>query len=142
MPVLNFDRRVRFSPEQMMSLVSDMKAYPDFISNCIGMEVTPSSQGHFARMEIAFGPINQAYTSRVTVDEDKRTIAAEAVDGPFSHLDSLWRFEPDGEGALVHFNIDFGFNNRLVAAVAEPAFAAKQEEIMDAFMDEAERRFG
>ena len=30
----------------------------------------------------------------------------------------------------------------LFAAVAEPAFAAKQEEIIDAFVAEADRRFG
>ena len=30
----------------------------------------------------------------------------------------------------------------LRAAVAEPAFAAKQSEIMDAFMTEADRRYG
>ncbi len=30
----------------------------------------------------------------------------------------------------------------MIAAVAEPAFAAKQDEIMDAFVDEAARRYG
>jgi coenzyme Q-binding protein COQ10 len=30
----------------------------------------------------------------------------------------------------------------MIAAVAEPAFAAKQEQILDAFVEEADRRFG
>jgi coenzyme Q-binding protein COQ10 len=30
----------------------------------------------------------------------------------------------------------------LIAAVAEPAFAAKQGEIIQAFVDEANRRYG
>jgi coenzyme Q-binding protein COQ10 len=42
----------------------------------------------------------------------------------------------------VRFDIDFKISNPLVAAVAEPAFAAKQEEIIDAFVAEADRRFG
>lgn len=142
MPTLNFDRKVRFTPEQMLSLVADMKSYPDFIDNCVGMDVASDDEGQLARMDVVFGPIKQAYTSRVVVDLEKFTVAAEALDGPFSHLDSLWAFVPQAEGTRVTFDIDFGFSNRLVAAVAEPAFAAKQSEIMDAFMDEAERRFG
>ena len=43
---------------------------------------------------------------------------------------------------MVRFDIDFAFSNPLVAAVAEPAFAVKQTEIIDAFLDEADRRFG
>jgi len=95
-----------------------------------------------ARMTISFGPITQAYTSRVTLDPVARTIAAKAVDGPFAYLDSLWRFEPEEQGTRVRFEIDFRISNPLIAAVAEPAFAAKQEEIMRAFCDEADKRFG
>ena len=45
-------------------------------------------------------------------------------------------------GTRVRFEIDFKISNPFIAAVAEPAFAAKQEEIMRAFCDEADRRFG
>ena len=96
----------------------------------------------FARMTLSFGPITQAYTSRVVLDPTQRTIDARATDGPFSHLVSHWRFEPEGGGARIHFDIDFKISNPLIAAVAEPAFAAKQREIMDAFVTEAERRYG
>ena len=96
----------------------------------------------FARMTLSFGPITQAYTSRVVLDPAQRTIDARATDGPFSHLVSHWRFEPEGGGASIHFDIDFKISNPLIAAVAEPAFAAKQREIMDAFVTEAERRYG
>ena len=54
----------------------------------------------------------------------------------------MWSFEPEGEGTRVRFEIDFKISNPLIAAVAEPAFAAKQDEIIDAFADEADRRFG
>jgi coenzyme Q-binding protein COQ10 len=96
----------------------------------------------FARMTIRFGPVTQTYTSRVEADATARTITAKAVDGPFAYLDSKWSFEPEGEGTRVRFDIDFKISNPLIASVAEPAFAAKQDEIMDAFVDEADRRFG
>jgi coenzyme Q-binding protein COQ10 len=145
MPKLNFERHVPYSPEQMLALTADLAAYPDFLPNCSDMQVE-RDQGQpgdvrMARMAIKFGPVSQAYTSRVDVDMEAGTIRARAIDGPFSHLDSLWQFSPEGTGCEVRFDIDFGFSNPLIAAVAEPAFAAKQKEILDAFLTEADRRY-
>jgi coenzyme Q-binding protein COQ10 len=145
MPDLFYERHTPHLPERMFDLVSDLEAYPRFIPNCKAMEVTVDQHDpavHYARMTIKFGPVTQSYTSKVTTDRNALTITAVAVDGPFSYLDSKWSFEQEGQGTRVKFDIDFKFNNPLVAAVAEPAFAAKQDEIMDAFADEADRRFG
>ena len=146
MPELEFDRHVAHSPAQMLALVGDMASYPRFIPNCRSMELKPdrlaADGGCFAKMTLSFGPITQGYTSRVVLDPAALTIDARATDGPFSHLVSRWRFEPEGQGAHIHFDLDFKISNPLIAAVAEPAFAAKQGEIMDAFVTEANRRYG
>jgi len=140
-----FERTVPHAPVQMLELVADVKSYPDFIPNCESMTVTgghpPVDDRYDARMLIRFGPIAQAYTSRIVVDRDALTLSATSRDAPFRYLDSLWRFEPRGEGTHIVFSIDFRIANPLIAAVAEPAFAAKQDEIMDAFVREADRRF-
>jgi coenzyme Q-binding protein COQ10 len=143
---LAFDRHVLYAPAEMFALVSDLASYPRFVPNCRAMEVKPDRAGGphsvYARMTLTFGPITQAYTSRVTLDADKGSIGARATDGPFSYLISEWRFIPEGEGTRIHFDIDFKISNPFVAAVAEPAFAAKQGEIIDAFVEEAGRRYG
>lgn len=142
-----YERHVPHLPERMFDIVADLEDYPRFIPNCSAMQVRPgpgTKDGNvrLAKMTIAFGPITQSYTSRVTLDRVAKTIRAKAVDGPFAFLDSVWTFEPEGQGTRVRFEIDFKISNPLIAAVAEPAFAAKQEEIMRAFCDEADRRFG
>ena len=143
MPDLFIERHVPHLPQSMYELVCDLEAYPRFVPNCKAMEVrTDHSGATLARMTIQFGPVTQAYTSRVTMDADGHAITAKAVDGPFAYLDSKWRFEPEGQGTRVTFDIDFRISNPLLAAVAEPAFAAKQDEIVDAFVAEADRRFG
>jgi coenzyme Q-binding protein COQ10 len=145
MPDLFYERHTPHLPERMFDLVSDLEAYPRFIPNCKAMVVKPDPNDasvNYATMTIKFGPVTQSYTSKVTTDRNALTITAVAVDGPFSYLDSKWTFEREGEGTRVKFDIDFKFNNPLIAAVAEPAFAAKQDEIMDAFADEADRRWG
>ena len=147
MPKLSFKRHVRHTPDEMISLVSDMNAYPGFVPNCTHMAVRDrppagAASRKYATMTARLGPVTQAYTSEVTIDPEQGTIRADAIDGPFSHLKSKWQFSPEKDGTCVRFDIDFGFSNRLIAAVAEPAFAAKQDEIMDAFLAEADRRFG
>ena len=139
---LFLERHVKHLPRAMFELVSDLAAYPRFIPNCKAMDVRPQADGsQLAKMTIQFGPLTQSYTSKVTADPQAMTITAVATDGPFSYLDSKWTFEPEGQGTCVRFEIDFAFSNRLVAAVAEPAFSKKQREIMDAFLAEAARRY-
>ena len=146
MPDLFFDRHVPHLPDRMYSLVNDLEAYPDFLPNVSAMDVKRDSgtpgDVRFARMTVRFGPVTQSYTSRVVADPAARTIEAKATDGPFAYLDSKWSFEPEGQGTRVRFDIDFKISNPLLAAAAEPAFVKKQQEIIDAFIDEADRRFG
>ncbi|PXA98929.1 hypothetical protein DMC47_06165 [Nostoc sp. 3335mG] len=142
-----FERHVPHLPHSMYEIVADLASYPRFIPNCKAMDVRPDpaardSDVRLARMTLHFGPITQAYTSRVTLDPAALTVSARAVDGPFSYLDSVWRFEQEGQGTRVRFEIDFKISNPLIAAVAEPAFAAKQDEIIRAFAEEADRRYG
>ena len=143
-----FERHVPHLPQRMFEIVADLSDYPRFIPNCKAMEVrkdpaaAAGTDVRLAKMTLFFGPITQAYISRVMLDHQALTITAKAVDGPFAYLDSVWSFAPEGMGTRVRFEIDFKISNPFIAAVAEPAFAAKQEEIMRAFADEADRRFG
>lgn len=144
MPDLFLERHVPHLPQRMFDLVSDLEAYPRFVPNCKSMDVRDDGPGGavLAKMTVQFGPVTQSYTSRVVADAETMTITAKAIDGPFSYLDSKWSFEPEGEGTRIRFDIDFKIANPLLAAVAEPAFASKQDEIIDAFSEEADRRFG
>lgn len=143
MPKMNLERHMPHLPERMFDLVSDLEAYPRFIPNCRAMDVRrDGNEVVYAKMTIGFGPVTQAYTSKVVADRPTLTIGADAVDGPFAYLNSKWSFQPEGEGTRVRFAIDFKISNPLIASVAEPAFMAKQEEIIEAFAEEADRRFG
>lgn len=143
MPDLFLERHVPHLPKSMFDLVADLESYPRFVPNCKAMDVRATAgRGKLAKMTIQFGPVTQAYTSEVTADPQALTIIAKSDDGPFKFLDSKWSFQPEGQGTRITFDIDFKISNPLLAAVAEPAFAAKQDEIIDAFVAEADRRFG
>lgn len=145
MPQLKFSRTVPFTPAQMLALVGDLNTYPDFVPNCSDMELSAEEGDPLtsceARMHVSFGPINQSYTSKVTIDHETMSVFATSADSPFDYLDSKWLFTPTDTGCAIIFEIDFSFSNRLIAAVAEPAFANIQAEILDAFIAEAKRRY-
>jgi coenzyme Q-binding protein COQ10 len=144
MPHIVLERHVPQAPDRMFDLVADLASYPQFVPNCRAMEVREGSAPgtRYERMTLRVGPLSDAYTSRVELDRAERMVTAKAVDGPFSHLDSRWSFAPEGQGTCVRFEIDFNISNPLIRAVAEPLFAGKQDEIMDAFLREADRRYG
>ena len=70
------------------------------------------------------------------------TVTAKSEDDPFSYLESEWKFTETDTGTHVDFVVDFQMRNRLLAAIAEPLFADKQREIVDAFMAQAEKLYG
>ena len=79
----------RISPDRMFDLVNDLEDYPRFLPNVQDMQVKrdDGAEGdvRFAKMTIQFGPISQAYTSRV-VAEPRRAQRSppRPIDGPFS----------------------------------------------------------
>ncbi len=144
MTKLSFERIVSYSPSKMRSLVGDVYSYPSFVPNCSDMVVRKGrgENSFFATMFVKLGPISQSYTSEVKIDEKNNIISIKAIDGPFSHLLSEWRFVKERQGTRIKFEIDFAFSNKILGKIAAPIFAQKQEEILNAFIKEAARRFG
>ena len=76
-----FERHVPHLPQRMFEIVSDLADYPRFIPNVKAMEVRPDPAANgadvqLAKMTLFFGPITQAYTSRVVLDDKALTIKA------------------------------------------------------------------
>ena len=72
MPDLFFERHVPHLPQRMFDLVSDLEDYPRFLPNVRDMQVKRDDGARgdvrYARMTLKFGPVTQAYTSRVEAD--------------------------------------------------------------------------
>lgn len=139
---ISFQRQVPYSPRQMLDLVSDVASYPQFVPHCENMRIEPDRSASdknsvLANMSVAYGPVSGNYTSRVQTNETEMTVSAKALDGPFSHLQSVWHFTEAETGCDVSFELDFEFSNPLLAAIAEPIFTRMQEEVIEAFFARA-----
>ena len=47
-----------------------------------------------ADMTVSFKLVRETFTSRVTLDRPNLQILVEYLQGPFSHLENRWSFEP------------------------------------------------
>lgn len=116
----------------MFDLVADVESYPQFVPLCERLTVRArQEQGDgteimIADMTVAYGPKRESFVTRVILNPAANRIEASYVDGPFSHLNNVWRFEETASGSDVCFFIDYAFKSRtlglLMGAVFDKAF--------------------
>jgi coenzyme Q-binding protein COQ10 len=140
MPRADETRVVPFTAGQMYDLVADVRRYPEFIPWCAALRVRSEEIGADGRGELVadmvarFKGFEEKFRTRVTLDQAAHVIDVAYLDGPFSHLKNVWRFEPLGERASrVHFHIDFEFRSRLLKLVASAMFERALTKLSDAF---------
>ena len=119
MPQFEVARVVRHSPEQMFDLVADVEKYPEFVPLCERLKVRQrrvidGREVLIADLTAGYGPVNETFTSRVTLDRPQLVIAVEYIDGPFRHLDNRWTVRPaaDGPSGMDRASCRFGENSR------------------------------
>ena len=71
-------------------------------------------------------------------------ILVEYLDGPFSHMQNKWSFQPDdGEsGCTIEFFIDYAFRSRMLGALMGKMFDVAFRRFAEAFEQRANVVYG
>ena len=124
----------------MFDLVADMERYPEFVPLCQQLSVQRRSEGGEgtkivkSSMTVAYGPLRETFTTKVTLDKPRLAILVEYLDGPFEYLENRWRFRPTGEhSSEVDFYIAYEFRSRLLGIVMGSVFDAAFRRFAEAF---------
>ena len=150
MPTFKTSRRVRHSAADMFHLVGDVETYPSFLPLCQSLQVRrrirldDGREQLLADMRIGYKAIRESFTSRVTLDEAKLEIMVEYVDGPFRHMENVWRFQDRPAGgeeaeSTVEFFIDYEFKNRMFGVLMGSVFDGAFRRFAEAFEVRADR---
>lgn len=148
MPQFTTTRRIPHSATDMFDLVANVEAYPQFLPLCESLVVRSRRQEGsreilVATMTIAYKLIRESFTTKVVLDREGMTIRAEYLDGPFSHLENVWRFEPHGRGdCIVYFDIDYAFRSRMLGVVMGAVFDRAFRKFTEAFEERADEVYG
>ena len=149
MPTFSNKRRVRHSAADMFDLVADVEHYPEFVPMCKAMKVrqrTAAGEGVeivVADMTVSFKLVRETFSSRVTLDRPKLQILVEYLQGPFSHMQNRWTFQPAGEAACeVEFFIDYEFRSRTLGMLMGGMFDLAFRRFAAAFEARADQVYG
>ena len=159
MPSFRTTRQVRHTPQEMFDLVADVEKYPEFLPLCEGLNVrrrAASGEGVetlVAEMRVGYGRINEAFTSRVTLDRTRLRILVEYVDGPFSYLENRWTFRPapagrpdpagkPDAGCTVEFYISYEFKSFALGLLMGAVFDKAFRKFTQAFEERADSIYG
>lgn len=133
--------------EQMYTVVSDVENYYKFVPFCKKSMVYNKKDGFLmADLVIGFPPLNERYTSNVTMVKPN-LVKAECNDGRlFSYLLNHWQFTPGvkdiPQSCVIDFAVSFQFKSAIHSQLANFFFDQLVIQMEKAFIDEAEERFG
>ncbi|MGA0571180.1 type II toxin-antitoxin system RatA family toxin [Variovorax sp. VNK109] len=136
-----------YSAQEMFALVAAVDQYPEFLPWCDRAAILEQDeQGMTAEVGISISGIRQSFTTRNTHTPGER-IDMKLVKGPFSQLNGQWRFvpvagDPGQRACKVEFQLDYGFDNRALAALVGPVFDKIAGTLVDAFVKRAEQVYG
>ncbi|WHZ11833.1 MAG: Ribosome association toxin RatA [Burkholderiaceae bacterium] len=135
-----------YSAREMFALVTDVASYPKFLPWCDHASVLDADAGGMtAEIGISFGGIRQVFVTRNDHVEG-RQVGMRLVKGPFSNLDGQWTFTPIGEGneraCRIQLRLQYGFDNKALAALVGPVFDKIARNLVDAFVKRAQQVYG
>jgi len=148
MPSFQTKRPVPYGPQAMVDLVADVEAYPQFLPLCDSLTVLsrsaaePGIETIVARMGVGYGPLQESFTSRITINRALHQIDVTHIDGPFRQLDNRWRFVPSRSGCLVEFSITYEFRSFALQLLLGNMFDRAFRKFAEAFESRARTLYG
>ena len=141
-------RKIAYAPDQVFALVADVEAYPEFVPWVVALRTWNRREAgdgvtvFDAEAQVGFSVLKERFATRVSADANTCHIRIDLLYGPFKHLVSNWRFEPDGEGTLLRFDIDFAFKSRLLAGLLAANFTHAVDKLIGCFEERAQALYG
>jgi coenzyme Q-binding protein COQ10 len=148
MPEFRTTRRVKHSADEMFSLVADVDRYPEFVPFCErltvrGRRTEGGRETLVADMTIGYKLIRETFTSKVTLDREKREIRTDYIEGPFRFMENAWIFRPlEGGGSEISFSIAYEFKSRTLALLVGALFDRVFRAFAHAFEARADKVYG
>ena len=135
---INKKTNVKFSANQMYSLVNDIETYPDFLPWCTDANIISSDEATLtASISISVGRIKKIFTTLNTMREGV-SINMILIQGPFKELNGQWVFQDNSAGgSTVSLEMQFEFKNKLLKYTFGTAFKKIIDSLVDAFIERA-----
>lgn len=130
---------INHSASHMYALVDDVNKYPEFLPWCGGVDLIKQDEvSTIATLHIAYHGLHQNFTT-----ENHKTypnlMEIKLKDGPFKHLEGVWRFiELNEQACKVEFMLNYEFTNVFLEKIIAPVFSHIANTFVDGFVARAD----
>ncbi len=133
---------VPYSAERMFDLIEHAEDYPQFLPWCVAATILERSDDWVAaRIDFSYMRVRFGFQTR-NPKRRPEWLKVRMVDGPFRHFQADWALRPLGEqGCKIDFDLSYEIADGMLDRVAGRAVDAVSRSMMDAFIQQAERRF-
>lgn len=134
---------VLHTAEEMFELVNRVEDYPQFLPWYSQSEVIERQGNELkARLYMDYMGVRQAFATH-NHNIPNQEIEMKLLDGPFKTLHGHWRFVSLGDDVCqVLFELTYEFANPVLARLISPVFGHISNTLVDAFVKEADKRYG
>lgn len=131
---------VGHSTVQMYTLVDEVERYPEFLPWCGGIDLIKRDEAStIATLHIDYHGLKQKFTTE-NLKVYPSLMDIRLKDGPFKHLEGVWRFIPLADNACkIEFHLNYEFANIFLETLISPVFSHIANTFVDAFVARAER---
>ncbi len=138
MPKVHRHALVMHSAKQMYDLVNDVTSYPEFVPDCLAVNVLSQSETELkASVQIGKASIGKWFTTHNKM-QDGKTVEINLIDGPFKKLVGLWQFIAlDDDACKVVLDLEFEFSSKLIEVAFGSVFNHMANNMVKAFTQRA-----
>lgn len=143
MPQIRKSALVPYSAESMFDLVEQVENYPHFLPWCGGARILSQTENTMsATITINYRGLKQTFSTD-NVHVRPTSIQLKLRDGPFRQLEGGWTFKPlAADACRIDLQLDYDVGSGLLGKVLGPVFGHIGATLVDAFVKEAEKRYG
>jgi ribosome-associated toxin RatA of RatAB toxin-antitoxin module len=129
---------VPYSIDNMFTLVSDIRRYPEFLPWCKYVAISSQNDSQvIASITMSRAGLEKSFTT-TNVVKTNESIDMRLLEGPFNHLEGRWNFEALGEeGCKISLKMAFEIRNPVLRLSLEPVFTKIVNTLVDAFVKRA-----
>ena len=148
MAIHKLTRILPHRPDQLLDLVADVRAYPDFVPWVTSMRVwNERLEGEGvtlldAEAGVGFAFLKEKFSTWVRRDANRNVVDVGLIRGPFKHLKNRWDFHPHPDGTRLEFMIDFAFKSRMLDMMLNANFDRAVNALIRCFEARARALYG
>lgn len=143
MAKINRSALLPYPCQQVYELINDVKAYPQYMNGCLGVEIYQQSIGDDgfefmeARLDLSKGGFKHSLTTRNRLVPPHK-VEMNLVDGPVENFTGLWEVLPLSDSACkVSLSLNFSLTSRMLGAAARVMFEPLADDLVDSLVKRA-----